>query len=187
MTTICIHSQQVQLRAHLQGILGPVLALFLAGLFTACSPPTDADTASAAPDTYFPIGIGTKTLQLQLALTPAEHQQGLMFREALPEDHGMLFLFPRPKPQSFWMKNTRLPLDIGYLDAHGRLMEIHKLFPFDESPVSSRSREILIAIETNRGWYGRNEITPGARLDMEALKAGITKRGHSLANFAFEN
>lgn len=187
MTTTCIHSHQAQQSVPRPRFLGPVLALLLAGVFTACSPPTDAESASAAPDTYFPIGIGTKTLQLQLALTPPEHQQGLMFRESLPEDHGMLFLFPRPKPQSFWMQNTRIPLDIGYLDASGRLMEIHKLFPYDESPVASRSQEILIAIETNRGWYARNGVAPGAQLDMEALKAAIIQRGHSVANFAFED
>ncbi|MFU8849234.1 MAG: DUF192 domain-containing protein [Opitutales bacterium] len=186
MTTNCINSQQAHRGAHFPRFLWPLVTLLLAGVFTACHPPKD-NTAAAAPDTYFPINIGSRTLQLQLALTPTEHQQGLMFRNSLAEDHGMLFLFPRPKPQSFWMKNTRIPLDIGYFDTSGRLVEVHKLFPYDESPVASRSQEILIAIETNRDWYARNGIAPGARLDMEALKAAITKRGHSIANFALND
>ncbi len=152
----------------------------------ACQPRSAPPPTSALPETYFPIAIGSSTLQLQLALTPAEHQKGLMFRESLPPDHGMLFLFPQPKQQSFWMKNTMLPLDIGYLDASGRLLEIHQLFPYDESGVTSRSSQILIAIETNRDWYARNGVATGARLDLSALKAAIRQRGHATANYALE-
>lgn len=163
------------------------LIALIAAAFTACKPGKESTAVTAAPDTYFPIRIGDSTLQLQLALTPAEHQKGLMFRDALSPGHGMLFLFQRPKQQSFWMKNTRLPLDIGYLDASGRLLEIHQLFPYDETPVASRSPQILMALETNRGWYDKNGIKPGARLDMEALKAAIAARGHSLDTFALED
>jgi len=168
-------------------LLVALVALMGSAALTACKPESEPTGATAAPDTYFPIGIGSSTLQLQLALTPSEHQKGLMFRDTLPTDHGMLFLFQRSKQQSFWMKNTRLPLDIGYLDASGRLLEIHKLFPHDETGVASRSRQILMAIETNRDWYAKNGISPGARLDMEALKAAITERGHSIATYAIED
>ena len=162
-------------------------ALMGSALLTACKPESAPTGATATPETYFPIGMGSSTLQLQLALTPSEHQRGLMFRETLSPDHGMLFLFQRPKQQSFWMKNTRLPLDIGYFDASGRLLEIHKLFPHDETGVASRSPQILMAVETNRGWYARNGISPGAQLDMKALKAAITQRGLSIATYAIED
>lgn len=152
-------------------------------LLTGCKPNKSATEATASPDTYFPIGIGESTLQLQLALTAAEHQNGLMFRKELAEDHGMLFLFERPKQQGFWMKNTHLPLDIGYLDASGKLLEVHKLFPYDETPVPSSSAQILIAIETNRGWYANNQVSPGAQLDIGALKSAIAKRGLSSAPY----
>jgi len=163
-----------------------LIFMMAAVALTACKPGNETTGAQSGPETYFPIGIGDRTLQLQLALTPAEHQKGLMFRESLAPDNGMLFLFPQPKQQSFWMKNTRLPLDIGYLDARGRLVEIHQLFPFDETGVTSRSPQILIAIETNRGWYAKNRITPGAQLDLSALKAAIRQRGLSSANYAIE-
>lgn len=164
-----------------------LLAFFACALLTACQPTEEAAAEPAAPDTYFPIRIGEKTLQLQLALTPDEQRKGLMYRKELDEDHGMLFLSERPRQQGFWMQNTSLPLDIGYLDAGGRLVEIHKLFPFDESPVASRSREILIAIETNRGWYAANDIQPGAQLDMEALRSALSKRGFSPEAYPFTN
>jgi uncharacterized membrane protein (UPF0127 family) len=64
---------------------------------------------------------------------------------------------------------------------------MHKLFPFDETGVASRSSQILIAIETNRGWYAKNNIKPGAQLDMQALKAAIIERGFSVASYAIED
>ena len=113
--------------------------------------------------------MGGCELQLQLALKPAEQQKGLMYRESLDNDHGMLFLFDRPDKRVFWMRNTSIPLDIGYFDSSGQLLEVHKLFPYDETVVNSRSREVLIAVETNRGWYAANGIQVGDRIDMSSL------------------
>jgi len=152
-----------------------------------CKEGKNASNKPASAGTYFPIRVGESTLQLQLAISSAEHQQGLMFRKELPENHGMLFIFERPKQQGFWMKNTPLPLDIGYFDSAGKLLEVHKLFPYDETPVVSRSRQILIAIETNRGWYAKNDIDTGAQLDMAALKTAIEQRGVSPAKYAIED
>lgn len=161
-----------------------ILSACCALLWLAACQPTakntaDSPNASADQNTYFPIRIGGETLMLQLALTPAEQQRGLMFRESLPEDHGMLFLFERPERRGFWMRNTSIPLDIGYFDTEGRLREVHKLFPFDENTVSSASHQILIAVETNRGWFQKNAITPGAMIDLEDLKSAIIRRDFS--------
>ncbi|TVP80520.1 MAG: DUF192 domain-containing protein [Puniceicoccaceae bacterium] len=156
-------------------------------LFAACQPGQPSNSqengkgskaSSAAVDsqTYFPISIGNQPLQLQLALEPAEKQRGLMFRQELAEDQGMLFLFEGSARRGFWMRNTGIPLDIGYFDASGRLLEVHKLFPYDENTVASRSHEVMIAVETNRGWFERNNVSPGARIDMEALKQALNAR-----------
>ena len=134
----------------------------------ACQP-VDAPVEAVGSQTYFPISIGGIELKLQLALKPAEQQKGLMYRESLDNDHGMLFLFDRPDKRGFWMRNTRIPLDIGYFDSSGQLLEIHKLYPYDETAVNSRSREVLIAVETNRGWYAANSIQVGDRIDMSSL------------------
>lgn len=156
-----------------------ILCLLLAALaLTACRPPQEG-LPPANSQTYFPISIGGHELQLQLALTSAEQQKGLMSRDQLAEGHGMLFLFEQPDQRSFWMRNTRIPLDIGYFDAGGQLQEIYPLFPYDETPVPSRSREILIAVETNRGWYAEHVVTPGARIDLDTLQKALTRRNHS--------
>lgn len=138
-------------------------------LFCVACQPVDAPLQPVGSQTYFPISIGGCELQLQLALKPAEQQKGLMYRESLDNDHGMLFLFDRPDKRVFWMRNTSIPLDIGYFDSSGQLLEVHKLFPYDETVVNSRSREVLIAVETNRGWYAANGIQVGDRIDMSSL------------------
>lgn len=158
-------------------------------MFAACQPSESTGStgsndskpgsAPASPDTYFHIAVGGEELMLQLALTAAEQQQGLMFRDELPTDHGMLFLFERPERRGFWMRNTGIPLDIGYFDAKGRLREVHKLFPYDENAVKSASREILIAIETNRGWFQANGVAPGAVIDTDALREALHRRGQT--------
>jgi uncharacterized membrane protein (UPF0127 family) len=159
-----------------------ILSLLLIMLAaTACQPGKES-LPPADSQTYFPISIDGHTLQLQLALTPTEQQKGLMFRDSMAEDHGMLFLFDRPDARGFWMRNTRIPLDIGYFDASGQLLEVYKLFPYDETPVQSMSREVLIAIETNRGWYAANGVEPGARIDLPALQAALKRRNHTNAS-----
>ena len=128
--------------------------------------------------TYFPISIGGHEIQLQLALSTAEQKKGLMYREKLPEDHGMLFLFEYPDQRSFWMRNTSIPLDIAYFDENGLLKEIHPLYPFDETSVVSRSHEILIAVETNQEWFAQKCIKSGALIDLEALNSALKSRNH---------
>lgn len=147
----------------------------------ACQP-VDAPVKPVGSQTYFPISVGGSELQLQLALKSAEQKKGLMYRESLDNDHGMLFLFDRPDKRGFWMRNTRIPLDIGYFDSSGQLLEIHKLFPYDETAVNSRSREVLIAVETNRGWYAANGIQVGDRIDMSSLAFALESLKHNNAS-----
>lgn len=154
-------------------------------LLSICTP-KESMAKPATDETYFPILIDGTPLQLQLALTPREHSKGLMHRDSMPKDHGMLFLFKQPEPRAFWMRNTRIPLDIGYFDASGRLLEIHALDPYDETSVPSLSQEVLIAVETNRGWYARNNITPGAQIDFIALAEALSQRGRPAVSYPFQ-
>ena len=154
-------------------------------LLTACAP-QEPMAAPESSDTYFPILIDAAPLQLQLALIQSEQNKGLMHRDSMPKDHGMLFLFNQPEPRSFWMRNTRIPLDIGYFDASGQLLEIHALYPYDETAVPSRNQQVLIAVETNRGWFARNHIAPGAQLNMDALAQAMSRRGKSLDSYPIQ-
>lgn len=171
-----------------------LLAIGIAGIATcSCTPKSDAPTSDspspkepASHKTFFPIKLGDKTLQLQLALTDVERTMGLMFRQELGQDDGMLFLFEKPAPRGFWMRNTQIPLDLGYFDASGKLLEIHKLYPFDETPVPSKSQQVLIVVETNRGWFAANGIGPGARVDIDALVQAVEDRGLSIKRFQID-
>jgi uncharacterized membrane protein (UPF0127 family) len=152
--------------------------LFLSLLFSACG---RSDAAKDAPlktvDDRFPIRMGDQVVQMQLAVLPAEMERGLMFRQSLGEDEGMLFVFARPQQQGFWMRNTYIPLDIGYLDPSGELKEIYPMYPRDERSVTSRSRDIQFCLEMNQGWFKRHEVKPGARLDLKAVAEALRARG----------
>ena len=162
------------------------LLFTLSLILSACAPEAQTASQPVSDDTYFPIQIGDETLQLQLALRESERTLGLMFRDELAKDHGMLFLFEEPGPLGFWMRNTRIPLDLGYFDASGKLLEIHELYPYDETTVSSHSKQVLIAVETNRGWYEAHAIRPGAQIDIHALTAAIKDRGIPTERYSIE-
>ena len=154
----------------------PLLAVF--ALLSACG---GSDAAkSAAPKTVedrFAIRIGDRVVQMQIAALPAELQKGLMFRKTMGEDEGMLFVFTRGQQQGFWMRNTELPLDIGYIDPTGELKEIYPMYPRDERTVTSRSRDIQFCLEMNQGWFKRHDIKPGAKLDLKAVAEALKARG----------
>jgi len=162
-------------------VLYPLTLLIL---LCACVP-ADTPPEKVSSDTYFPMSLDGTQLELQLALTESERNRGLMYRDRLPEDHGMLFLYKTPGTRSFWMRNTKIPLDLAYFDSQGVLLEIRPLYPYNENPVVSYSKEVLIAIEMNQGWFSQKNITPGTRLDLDALKAAISKRGFPVDEYPF--
>ncbi len=94
--------------------------------------------------------IGEKTFTLEVADTYSSRQYGLMNRDSLPLDRGMIFVFSREEPLSFWMRNTRIPLDIVYVDSVGKVVSIHRMEPFDEEGVASAG-PAQYAIELNAG------------------------------------
>ncbi|MGJ3242963.1 MAG: DUF192 domain-containing protein [Opitutales bacterium] len=130
------------------------------------------------PASTHALTLGDRTIRVELALTERERRRGLMFREALPPDTGMLFVFEQPGPRGFWMKNTPLPLDIGYFTPDGVLREVYPLYPYNLDSVRSRSDDIQFALEMEQGWFARNQIKPGTRLDRDALAAAIREQGH---------
>ncbi|HTX67061.1 MAG TPA: DUF192 domain-containing protein [Opitutaceae bacterium] len=157
-----------------------VLALLLA----ACARPGPA--AAGVPktvDDWFAIRVGDRTVQMQLAITEPERDHGLMGRKDLGPDQGMLFVFAAPMPLNFWMRNTPLPLDIGYFSPAGELKEIYPMYPYDETTVGSRDRHLLFALEMRQGWFAANGVRPGARLDLAAVKAALQARGAAPADY----
>ena len=113
----------------------------------------------------------THTFEVDLAVTPAQRAHGLMFRQDMAEDEGMLFLFDREAPRSFWMKNTYLALDIIFLDQHGTIARIAPdAIPFDETTIPS----IVLAaavLEVLAGTTQRLGLGPGDRVLHRAFDA----------------
>jgi len=123
----------------------------------------------------FEIQVGGKKLLLELAITPQKREKGLMFRDALQSGEGMIFVFESPQPMRFWMKNTRIPLDIGYFSPEGRLKELHHGKPFDLSGMPSSSNSLQFVIELNAGDYKKLGIRMGDKIDLPALAKAIAR------------
>ena len=101
---------------------------------------------------------------MEVADTPGEQVLGLMNRDSLAADRGMIFIFGEPKRASFWMKNTSIPLDLAFLDSEGVILEIYPLVPFEETRVVSKSDRVAYAIETNRDWFSSRGLKPGLKV-----------------------
>jgi len=111
---------------------------------------------------------GNVTLTAELALTPAQREQGLMYRKELKDGEGMLFVFQSDQVLSFWMKNTFVPLSIAYISHDGKILEIYDMQPENLDPVRS-SRSVRYALEVPQGWFSRADLGPGDRLDTQGL------------------
>ncbi len=135
----------------------PVPSLRSSPVPTSASTPVLAPTLAPTPTVatvlpVIPITIGEHTLQAEVVSTFATRAQGLMYREELADDQGMLFVFADDQMRNFWMRNTRIPLSIAYLDADQRIINILDMEPFDESlyPSAAPAR---YALEVNQGWF----------------------------------
>jgi uncharacterized membrane protein (UPF0127 family) len=107
------------------------------------------------------LSIGGRDLDVEVAADEPSRENGFMKRRSPAPYQGMLFIFPRPKQVSFWMKETAFPLSAAYISLTGRILEMHDLKPFDEQPVSSNSSNIIYVLEVPRGWFGENKILAG--------------------------
>lgn len=87
------------------------------------------DSASGLP--VAAMQIGNQTFHLEVADSAASMERGLMDRDAMGKTHGMIFVFPRDDYREFWMKNTRIPLDIIFVNSAGTVVSIRQMEPFD--------------------------------------------------------
>jgi hypothetical protein len=121
--------------------------------------------------------IGNVTAEVELAFGESEQTQGLMYRTAMEENHGMLFVYREPEFLSFWMMNTRLPLSIAFIKPDGTIDVIRDMKALDTS-VRYRSRHrCQFALEMNQGWFDRNGIKPGDRVELPEEVKNYLKTG----------
>ena len=99
----------------------------------------------------------------ELADTPKKRAAGLMLRDHLDTDAGMLFVYPDARRRSFWMHHTCLPLSIAYIGQDGVIVSISDMTPLDESPVLSEG-DAMFALEMTQGWFAAHGVSKGARV-----------------------
>lgn len=104
------------------------------------------------------------SLQVELAKTAKEQTYGLMNRESLSENAGMLFIFENETYRNFWMKNTSIPLSIAYIDGVGVIKEIYDMKPLDTTVTYPSRHPVRYALEVNKGWFKRNRIHTGCKV-----------------------
>lgn len=109
--------------------------------------------------------LGGRKFTLEVAATEQTRAAGLMHRDAMPVDHGMIFVFPAPERLGFWMKNTRIPLDIIYVADDQRIVSIHQMKPHDTRSVHADG-QAKWAIELNDGAAARLGLKAGQKLDI---------------------
>ena len=109
-----------------------------------------------------------KTINLELAKTPQEQQKGLMFREHLDEDSGMLFIFQDEQIRSFWMKNTLIPIDIIFIDKNNIIIDIQTAQPCKKDPCPDyiSKSPVKYVLEVNEGYAERNNIKYGDKVEI---------------------
>jgi len=107
--------------------------------------------------------------RVELARTEAERAQGLMYRDKLAPDAGMLFIYPTDRPVAFWMKNTLIPLDMLFIKRDGTILSIaERTVPLSEATIPSGG-PVAAVLEVNGGTVSHLGIKPGDRVQCEAL------------------
>ena len=106
------------------------------------------------------IDVNGHDVSVELALTPEEQMTGLMNRDALGCDDGMLFIFPQEQILSFWMKNTAIPLSIAYVKIDGRIVQIDSMKPYSLDSHPSHEK-VKYALEMNEGWFAKHGVNVG--------------------------
>ncbi len=137
--------------------------LFLIVLLTACGKGQSQKAASAhsaeGQGNIKPsLKIDGISLEIEIVQDAESRQLGLMYREELAENLGMLFVFESTQILSFWMRNTFIPLDIAFIDAAGVIVDIQRMEPLDESKHYISAAPALYALEVNSGWFKKNGI-----------------------------
>jgi uncharacterized membrane protein (UPF0127 family) len=143
------------------------LLLLVSVTLSLISPPLGHPQELAAQQLQ-PLEIATRTgvhvFAVELAVTPEQQAQGLMFRRELPEGRGMLFDFQKEQPTSFWMKNTYIPLDMIFIRADGRILRVaENTVPLSEALVSSGG-PVRAVLEVIAGTAKKLGIAAGDRV-----------------------
>ncbi len=111
----------------------------------------------------YPLKIKGHAIRVEVANTEDTRRTGLMFRETLPENQGMLFVYETQGRHAMWMKNTLIPLSVAFIDRSGRIINIEDMQPQTEDAHGARA-SAAYSLETNQGWFKKRGIKAGDRV-----------------------
>jgi uncharacterized membrane protein (UPF0127 family) len=136
--------------------------LFAFALAFACV----AAAGAQGPQSTLPairLSAGIHLITAEVAASDPSRTRGLMFRESLAPNHGMLFVFDQKAIHCMWMRNTLLPLSVAFVDDDGTIVNIEDMAPRTETSHCAR-RPVRFALEMEKGWFAKRGIGPGATL-----------------------
>jgi uncharacterized membrane protein (UPF0127 family) len=149
-------------RASMSGrFLCSIVLLFLSLAGCGC----EQQSQSPAGLPVVKMDIGRQKFVIEVARSAADQETGLMKRDSMPADHGMIFIFFDDQVRRFWMKNTRFPLDILFLDSTGKVVSIHQMQAYDLNETSS-DFPARYAVELNTGVAAQSGVKVGDILDI---------------------
>ena len=150
------------------GVWRNTAAALLCALAIACPAPV---AATQLPE--ITLAIGEHKLTAEVAATDAARSKGLMHRRMMPENRGMLFVFPAAERHAMWMMNTYLPLSVAFIASDGTIVNIEDMEPHTQN-THSAVRPVRYALEMNKGWFRKRGLKPGAKV-LGLDKAGAAR------------
>lgn len=133
-------------------------------LFALCLAMTAS--AASAQQSRLPVttlNAGMHLIRAEVAAKDADRQQGLMHREKMGANEGMVFVFDGPAQVCMWMKNTLIPLSVAFIDAGGTIVNIEDMRP-QTTESHCASKPVRYALEMNQGWFRQKNIKPGTMI-----------------------
>jgi uncharacterized membrane protein (UPF0127 family) len=106
---------------------------------------------------------GIHVITAEIASTPQSRMIGLMMRERLATNHGMVFVFEDKSQHCFWMRNTLIPLSIAFIDDDGTIVNIADMTPKSEASTCPQ-RPVRYALEMDQGWFAKRGVTAGKKI-----------------------
>ena len=127
---------------------------------------THPATATKGPTAATALVIfGRDTVRAEVARTSQERSRGLMYRDEVPDGTGMLFVFDREAERSFWMQNTYVALDVAFIDANFRIVDIQQMEP-ESTDIHDGAGPSMFALEVRQGWFAEKGIEVGNRCQL---------------------
>lgn len=115
---------------------------------------------------FVTLQFGNKTIKAEVAISAAERQKGLMFRTSMAKGHGMLFIMDGEESACMWMKNTKIPLSVAFIDAFGKIINIEDMEP-ETTDIHCSRAPAKYALEMNKGWFGA--LDPAKQYEVKGL------------------